>query len=192
MTNERKYDVLITISRQTECSNYILKSLTLYVCGSYAADLKLCVPYAICCTEKSQKISWKLWNARNITNISSMPSHRVVSYSRPFNCLNFGTPCNFPEVYFGLFSAVQMTFLPFDCRPKSGHFAFWTWKLSPTHRKCCHHEVKEKVTFGEIFAQQVMLPSKLCHGHLMSCDCRYIWWISWVSTFWESIYSHLL
>jgi hypothetical protein len=28
----------------------------------------------------------------------------------------------------GFFSAVRTTFLPFDCKPKSGHFAFWTWK----------------------------------------------------------------
>jgi hypothetical protein len=47
---------------------------------------------------------------------------------RPFNFLNLGTPCIFPEVYFGLYSAVWTTFLPFDCRPKSGPFAFWTWK----------------------------------------------------------------
>jgi hypothetical protein len=37
---------------------------------------------------------------------------------RPFNFLNLGTPCNFPEFYFGLFSAVRTTFLSFDCRPK--------------------------------------------------------------------------
>jgi hypothetical protein len=46
------------------------------------------------------------------------------TFTRPFNFLNLGRPCNFPEVYFGLFSAVPITFLPLDCRPKSGHFAF--------------------------------------------------------------------
>jgi hypothetical protein len=43
---------------------------------------------------------------------------------RPFNFLDLGTPCNFPEGYFGFFSAVQTTYLPFNCRPKSGPFAF--------------------------------------------------------------------
>jgi hypothetical protein len=42
---------------------------------------------------------------------------------RPFNFLNLGTPCNFPEVYF-VFYVMRITFLPFDCRPKSGPFAF--------------------------------------------------------------------
>jgi hypothetical protein len=60
------------------------------------------------------------------TESLSMLCHDVI---RPFNFLNLGTPCHFPEVYFGLFSAVRTGFFAiWYYRPKSGHSAFWTWK----------------------------------------------------------------